>query len=82
MPRKDIPQGVWTVLATGITSAVVEVADDGVLLFIGAAIPTNNDVAFSLPSAFPFVPPNIAGYGGGLWVLSTVKATVVKYVSA
>jgi hypothetical protein len=82
MPKITIPQDTWVSLGTGLASAIIEAADEGALLFIGAAAPTNNDVAFSLPAGYPFSPPNVSALGGGIWIKSIVKETVVKYVTA
>lgn len=73
----------WTQLGTsGRTAAIVEALGTSVSLYVGSEPPTATAPGFSLPSGVAVSVPNLAAFGGSLYVRADYAGRSARYIVA
>ena len=57
----------WTLIGTGLTTAVIQISGRRGKVFIGATTPTNTALGYAVPNGVAVSVPSLSALGGGLW---------------
>lgn len=72
----------WQSLGTGLSAAIIQASTPHVVMAIQTAQPGVNDFGYKLPEDIPVSPPNVADFGGTIWVRSLFGTSTVTYNAA
>jgi|TARA_R110000796_G_scaffold46502_1_gene112365 hypothetical protein len=72
--RVDTNPNTWTLIGTGLTTAVVQISGINAELYIGASAPSASDIGFTIPAGTPVSVPSLSELGGGLWAKGSGEA--------